>query len=102
MEKYVLTIDQGTTSTRAILFDHNGRIVFKSQQEVECLFPHDGWVEQDGFSLYLSVLNVINDLLLRTNLTYDDIDSIGITNQRETSASSADPGFRAAAESFYV
>jgi len=84
MEKYILTIDQGTTSTRAMLFDKDGRVIFKSQMEVECLFPNDGWVEQDGFSLYLSVLNVINDCLLRTNLTYENIDSIGITNQRET------------------
>ena len=84
MEKYVLAIDQGTTSTRAMLFNHEGEVKFKAQQEVECLYPHDGWVEQDAFDLYLSVLNVINDVLLKNNLTYDNIDSIGITNQRET------------------
>ena len=83
-EKYILTLDQGTTSTRAMLFNKQGDVVFKSQQEVACLFPNDGWVEQDGLALYLSCLNVINDILLRTNLTYDNIDSIGITNQRET------------------
>ena len=84
MEKYVLAIDQGTTSTRAMLFNHEGEVKFKAQQEVECLYPHDGWVEQDAFDLYLSVLNVINDVLLKNNLTYDNIESIGITNQRET------------------
>lgn len=82
--KYILTIDQGTTSTRAMLFDHEGKVFFKAQQEVECLFPRSGWVEQNALDLYLSVIYVINDILLKTNLTYDDIDSVGITNQRET------------------
>ena len=84
MKKYVLAIDQGTTSTRCVLYTHEGKPFFKAQQEVECLFPHSGWVEQNALDLYLSVLNVINDALLKTNLTYEDIDSIGITNQRET------------------
>ena len=83
-EKYILVIDQGTTSSRAILFNHDEEIVYKAQQEIECTFPHDGWVEQNALDIYASVLNVINDLLLKTNLTYDDIDSLGITNQRET------------------
>ena len=82
--KYVLAIDQGTTSTRASLIDKEGNIFYKSQQEVQCLFPHDGWVEQNAIDIWLSVLNVINDLLAKTNLYYDDIDCIGITNQRET------------------
>lgn len=85
LKKYILTLDQGTTSTRAMLFNKSGDVVFKSQQEVVCLFPNDGWVEQNGLDLYLSCLNVINDILLKTNLTYENIDSIGITNQRETS-----------------
>ena len=83
-EKYILVVDQGTTSSRAILFNHNEEIVYKSQQEVTCFFPNDGWVEQNALDIYLSVLNVINDILLKTNLTYNDIDSLGITNQRET------------------
>ena len=83
-EKYILVVDQGTTSSRAILFNHNEEIVYKSQQEVNCFFPHDGWVEQNALDIYLSVLFVINDLLLKTNLTFNDIDSLGITNQRET------------------
>lgn len=84
MKKYVLAIDQGTTSSRAILFDHDGTIKFQSQQEIKCFFPHDGWVEQDAMDVWISVLDCINDALARTNLTYKNIDSIGITNQRET------------------
>ncbi len=84
MQKYVLTIDQGTTSTRASLIDKEGNVFYKSQQEIKCFFPHDGWVEQDAIDVWLSVLNVINDLLAKTNLTYANIDSIGLTNQRET------------------
>lgn len=84
MKKYILTIDQGTTSTRASLIDHDGNIFYKSQQEIKCYFPHDGWVEQDALDVWLSVLDVINDLLAKTNLTYSNIDSIGLTNQRET------------------
>lgn len=84
MKKYILTIDQGTTSTRASLIDHEGNIFYKSQQEIKCYFPHDGWVEQDALDVWLSVLNVINDLLAKTNLTYSNVDSIALTNQRET------------------
>ena len=83
-EKYILVVDQGTTSSRAIIFNNKEEIVYKAQQELECLFPHDGWVEQNAIDIYASVLNVINDALLKTNLTYDNIDSLGITNQRET------------------
>ena len=82
--KYILSIDQGTTSTRALLYDKEGKLVFKSQQEVACLYPFDGWVEQDALDIFLSVVNVINDCLAKMNITYDNIDSIGITNQRET------------------
>ena len=82
--KYILSIDQGTTSTRALLYDKEGKLVFKAQQEVACLYPFDGWVEQDALDIFLSVVNVINDCLAKMNITYDNIDSIGITNQRET------------------
>lgn len=84
MEKYVLAIDQGTTSTRACLVNKEGEIAFKSQQEVKCFFPQDGRVEQSAMDIYISVLNVINDCLARHNLSFDNLDSIGITNQRET------------------
>ena len=65
MEKYILTIDQGTTSTRAILVDKNGRVVNMSQEEVVCSFPHSGWVETDALNIWVSVINVVNELLVK-------------------------------------
>lgn len=82
--KYILSIDQGTTSTRCMLFNKQGGIIYKSQQEVTCYYPHDGWVEQNALDVWLSVLDVVNDCLAKTNLTYENIDCIGLTNQRET------------------
>lgn len=84
MEKYILTIDQGTTSTRAILFDKNATIVFIAQEEVKCYYPKPGYVEQDAIEIWLSVLSVINQVLIKANLTLLNIATIGITNQRET------------------
>ena len=85
MKKYILSIDQGTTSTRAILFNHEGQVIGIAQNEVECLFPRSGWVEQDALSIWISVVSSISELTIKCNITMDDIDSIGITNQRETS-----------------
>lgn len=82
--KYILTIDQGTTSTRAILLDENGLVANMAQKEVLCSFPKSGWVETDALSIWLSVIDCINELLIKQNITWSDIDSIGITNQRET------------------
>ena len=82
--KYVLSIDQGTTSSRAILFDKTGQKIQMAQREVKCLFPQSGWVEADALSIWVSVMDVINEVLIKANLTIDDIDSIGLTNQRET------------------
>lgn len=84
MEKFVLAIDQGTTSTRAILFDKFGMPRFKAQREVPLIYPKSGWVEEDAIEVYTSVIDVINELLIRSNLALKNIDSIGITNQRET------------------
>ena len=84
MEKYILTIDQGTTSTRAILVDKEGRVINMSQEEVVCTFPHSGWVETDALSIWVSVINVVNEILVKENITWKNIDSIGVTNQRET------------------
>lgn len=84
MEKYILTIDQGTTSTRAILFDKNATIAFIAQEEVKCYYPKPGYVEQDAIEIWLSVLSVINQVLIKANLTFLNIATIGITNQRET------------------
>lgn len=82
--KYILSIDQGTTSSRAILFDKTGQKIQIAQREVKCLFPNSGWVEADALSIWVSVMDVINEVLIKSNLTIDDIDSIGLTNQRET------------------
>ena len=82
--KYILSIDQGTTSSRAILFDKTGQKMEMAQREVKCLFPNSGWVEADATAIWISVMDVINEVLIKANLTIDDIDSIGLTNQRET------------------
>lgn len=84
MRKYILTIDQGTTSTRAILFDENANIAFIAQEDVKCYYPKSGYVEQDGLELWLSVLSVINKVLIKANLTLNNVAALGITNQRET------------------
>ena len=84
MKKYVLSIDQGTTSTRAILIDQKGEEVFKAQRPVDCYYPKPGWVEQDPDKIWISVVDVINELLIVSGASWDDIAGIGITNQRET------------------
>ena len=83
-KKYILSVDQGTTSSRAILFDHNGKVCSMAQREVTCLFPKPGWVEVDALAIWVSVIDVVNEVLVKENVTFDAIDSIGITNQRET------------------
>lgn len=84
MNKYILTIDQGTTSSRAILFDFQGNIAFIAQEDVNCYYPKRGHVEQDALELWLSVLSVINKVLINANVSMNKIATIGITNQRET------------------
>lgn len=84
MKKFILAIDQGTTSTRAILFDRKGEIRHQSQREIPCYYPFSGWVEQDALQLWISVIDVVNEVMVKANITMQDIDSIGITNQRET------------------
>ena len=84
MEKYILTIDQGTTSTRAILFSKKGEIVAMSQREIVNYFPQAAWVEQDPLEIFVSTIDVINELVIKTNIKSEQIDSFGITNQRET------------------
>lgn len=84
MKKYILSIDQGTTSTRAILINEHGEGVYKAQREVECLFPQPGWVETNADKIWISVIDVINELMVISNATMDDVAAIGITNQRES------------------
>src|SRR6478735_1307043 len=82
--KYILAIDQGTTSSRAIVFDHGGQIVETGQLEHEQIFPRAGWVEHDPKEIWTNVREVVGLALTRANLTYRDIAAVGITNQRET------------------
>lgn len=84
MEKFILSIDQGTTSSRAILFDKKGKIVATAQEEVSLIYPKEGWVEADALSIWISVVNVVNECLIKADVTWANVDSIGITNQRET------------------
>lgn len=84
MKKYILAIDQGTTSTRAILFDYHGNACFMANRDVEALFIKPGWVEEDALKIWVSVIDVVNEVLVMASATMENVDSIGITNQRET------------------
>lgn len=84
MSKYIIAIDQGTTSSRAIVFDHDGTIVSTGQMEHRQIFPQAGWVEHDANEIWNNVREVIAVALAGANLTRHDIVSVGITNQRET------------------
>lgn len=83
-KKYILSIDQGTTSSRAILFDHDGTIVEVAQKEFEQFFPHPGWVEHDANEIWTSVLACIAEVLRKADIEPAQVAGIGITNQRET------------------
>jgi len=84
MAKYILSIDQGTTSSRAILFDDKGQFFASAQQEFDQHFPQDGWVEHNPDDLLQTVLETCQQVLSENDLTAADITAIGITNQRET------------------
>jgi len=82
--KHILALDQGTTSSRAIVFDHHGTIVSMAQQEFRQIFPRPGWVEHDPRTIWSTQSNVARQALRKARLTAKDIAAIGITNQRET------------------
>ena len=82
--KYILALDQGTTSSRAIVFDKQGRVCGKAQQEFKQIYPKPGWVEHDPHDIYGSQVGVISEALIRAGVSVDSIAAIGITNQRET------------------
>ena len=82
MAKYVMSIDQGTTSSRAIVFDKKGNIIAKAQKEFRQIYPHEGWVEHDPEEILSGVKEVVAAVL--DSVGADNIDCIGITNQRET------------------
>lgn len=84
MKKYIMAIDQGTTSTRAVIFDKNSNIVATAFEEIQQIFPNSGWVEHNANQIWISVLATMARALLNGGLKADQIHSIGITNQRET------------------
>jgi glycerol kinase len=84
METYILSLDQGTTSSRAILFNKKGEIVHTSQKEFTQHFPKPGWVEHNANEIWGSILSVIATVLSESNVKPEQIEGIGITNQRET------------------
>jgi len=84
MNKYIMALDQGTTSSRAILFDHSGAIVSVAQKEFTQLFPQPGWVEHDPAEIWSSQIGVATEAIAKAGLEGGNIAAIGITNQRET------------------
>ncbi len=84
MGKYVIALDQGTTSSRCILFDKAGNIVRMAQEEFEQIYPKPGWVEHDPKEIWVSQLGVLMDVVIKSGVSAADIAAIGITNQRET------------------
>lgn len=84
MEKYILSLDQGTTSSRAIVFDHEGNICSMAQHEFPQIFPRSGWVEHDPLQIWGSQASVIAEAISKIGINGHNIAAIGITNQRET------------------
>src|SRR6478672_5975627 len=84
MSSHILSLDQGTTSSRAIIFDKGGNIVSVAQKEFQQFFPQPGWVEHDPNEIWSTQLGVATEAILKAGLTIHDIAGIGITNQRET------------------
>src|SRR5215472_15446465 len=84
MAKYVLAIDQGTTSSRAILFDRQGRVRASASQEFKQHYPRPGWVEHDPEEIWHSQIGVAQKALSTERASARDLNAIGITNQRET------------------
>jgi glycerol kinase len=84
MTRFVLALDQGTTSSRSILFDHDGGIVAAAQREFTQHFPHSGWVEHDAEEIWATQAATIAEVIARARVSVTDIAAVGITNQRET------------------
>ena len=82
---FILSLDQGTTSSRAILFDHGGHVVAIAQKEFQQIYPKPSWVEHDAEEIWASQLGVAQEVLLKAKISASEIKAIGITNQRETS-----------------
>lgn len=84
MAKYIMALDAGTTSNRAILFDHDGKIVSVAQREFTQIYPQPGWVEHDANEIWSTMLGVAVETIAKAGISAEDVAGIGITNQRET------------------
>jgi glycerol kinase len=84
MGKYIIALDQGTTSSRAIVFDKEQNILGVSQKEFTQIYPNQGWVEHNPLEIWASQYGVLQEVIAKTNITQDEVAAIGITNQRET------------------
>ena len=84
-KKYILVIDQGTTSTRTILYDNKFKPIVFDQIEIKQYFPHEGWVEHNPIEIWDSIISTINNVIKKSKINSNLIASIGIANQRETS-----------------
>ena len=84
MARYILSLDAGTTSNRAILFDHDGKMCAVAQKEFRQIYPKPGWVEHDAEEIWQTQISVVRDVLSIAGASFSDIDGIGIANQRET------------------
>ena len=84
MKPYMIPLDQGTTSSRAIIFNKEQEIAGISQKKIKQIYPKDGWVEEDPMEIFSTQLGVLNEVLAQNNISPDQIAAIGITNQRET------------------
>ena len=84
MERYLMALDQGTTSSRCILFDRNGTVCGSAQKEFRQFYPQAGWVEHDPMEIWSTQMGVAREAMERAGIDYRDIAAVGITNQRET------------------
>ena len=84
MKKYIIALDQGTTSSRAIVFDKEQNILGVSQKEFTQIYPKEGWVEHDPLEIWATQYGVLQEVIAKTNISQDEVAAIGITNQRET------------------
>src|ERR1044071_9755703 len=86
MDHYILALDQGTTSSRSIVFDKHGNIVSVAQKEFKQIYPQPGWVEHDAEEIWSTQFGTMAEAVAKANITMKQIAGIGITNQRETTA----------------
>ena len=84
MKKYIMAFDQGTTSSRCILYNRQGRAISVAQKEITQIYPENGWVEHDPMEIWSIQVGLAQEAMYKVNCTYENIAAIGITNQRET------------------